>query len=240
VADAFNLPRGAERGTTMRLQPAGRDATSTPGGGSKTMLKVVFVLLAIATLAGAYSCISSNRTSRATAPGPRPKIAAPAQRLATGASGPLAQHTYTIQAHAVVEVARVVGRHDRREYLLQDEAQEPAILVNGLSGGSQEWHLLRRINPPPELTPYDAAAKRRGAAIRIDGRDLRITDLFSSRASAADGPAAGGALPGTLQYGFVATDSAELFVARWTENQIQLHRGAAVNEADVLAALRRP
>ena len=198
--------------------------------------KIVLLLLAGVGLFSARSCLSSRHSSRSVSVAPPPKQAAPAFKLTNGARGTLAQHAYTIESQAIVEVARVSGKHDRREYQLRDETNQRALLVNGLSGGSKEWHLFRLVTPPRDLTPYDAATKRRGAPVNVDGHTLQVADLFQSKALSVEGPDSD-AIPGTVQYGFVAREASDWLIVRWTENQIQFYRGPAVPESDVIAAL---
>jgi hypothetical protein len=238
VADAFKIPRDAAPGTATYLKAAERAASSRSSSSGK-FTKIVLGLLGVASMFSAYSCFSSGRSSRNTftTAAPKPKIAAPALQLPAGAQGSLARHSYIIDGRAVVEIARVAGRHDRREYHLRDEASQPALLVNALSGGSKEWHLFVPAPVPAGLTPYEAATRRKGAPIAIEGRTLRVTDLFQSKATSADGPAGNRALPGAVQYGFVATDAGEWMIARWNETQIEILRGTPIPEAEVLAAL---
>jgi hypothetical protein len=140
----------------------------------------------------------------------------------------------------VTEIARVAGRHDRREYLLRGEDDEPAILVNGLSGGAKEWHLLRPAILPSGLTPYDAAALRRGAPFTFADRTVALTDLFLSKTLSVDALDVGvkTVRPGAVEYGFVAATGTNpgVTLARWDEQRVQLLFGAALPEADVLAA----
>jgi hypothetical protein len=237
VADAFKIPRDAAPGTASYLDAAQRNVSAGSSSTSGRFTKIVFALLGVASMFAAYSCVSGKRTSSFSTTGPRPKIAAPVLQLPAGARGSLAQHSYLIEGRALVEIARVAGRHDRREYHLRDESNQLAVLVNGLSGGSKEWHLFRVAPPPEKLTPHDAATRRKGMVVPVDGRSLRITDLFQSKAASADGPAADRALPGVVQYGFVANESGDWLIARWNETQVQILRGTAVPEAEVIAAL---
>jgi hypothetical protein len=236
VADAFKIPRAAAPGSASYLSAAARAAESAPARSSRTFTKIVVAILGAVVLFAVYSCYSGrHRPPRAS--GPQPKLAAPALRLPTGAQGALAQHSYVVDAHAVVEIARVAGRHDRREYLLRDEGSGTALLLNGLSGGSKEWHLFRPVSLPVALTPFDAATRRKGGPVNLEERTLRITDLFQSKALSADGPASSKAKPGAVQYGFVAHEGGDWLVARWNETEIQFLRGAAVAEAEVMQAL---
>lgn len=238
VADAFRIPRDAAPGTASYFETATRNASASSSTSSGTFTKIVLGLLGVASFFAAYSCYFGGRLPTFNS-GPRTRIAAPPLQLPTGAEGSLAQHSYVIDGRALVEIARVAGRHDRREYFLHDEAGQPALLVNGLSGGAKEWHLFRPVAAPADMTPYDAATRRKGAPVTTDGLTLQVADLFQSKTASADGPGGNRALPGAVQYGFVATGASEWLVARWTENQIQFLRGSAVPEADVIAALGR-
>jgi hypothetical protein len=232
LATAFGLPRTSFNAVVSNFSPGG---SSNAAASSGWVSKVVFMLIAASSVFGAYSCFSTRASGTSSAP--RPKLAAPATRLADGAAGSLAQQRYVVAAHAVVEVARVSGRHDRREYVLRTDADDEVLLVNGLSGGAKEWHLLRPIVASPTLTPYEAATQRRGTTLRVDGGSAKIIDLFQSRATAADGVRSSDTLQGVVQYGFVAQDGPHWIVARWTEDRIRWHRGTALPDTEVLSAL---
>jgi hypothetical protein len=126
----------------------------------------------------------------------------------------------------------VVGLHERHEYQLHDEASQPALLVHALSGGSKEWHLFRPAAVPSGMTPYEAATKGKATMLNINGRMIRIVDLFRASAIESAGTVSGKSVSGAVQYGFVATEAGNLLVARWSENQIQFLLGTAVPEAD--------
>lgn len=233
VADAFGFPRNA-------LQPvAALSGSAFNSRAVRFVPKVVMGMMALFTLFGFFSCFSFKFTSGSSGStaAPRPKLAAPAFRLPTGAQGSLAQHRYLINGHAVVEVARTSGRHDRHEYILRDESNTDALLVNGLSGGTKEWHLLRPVAAPAGLTPFEAATKRTGSLVPVEGQMARIVDLYLSKAVATDGPAAAALQPNAVQYGFVARDGDHWILARWNEQRIEWHRGTTIPDPDVSAAL---
>src|SRR5688572_10244715 len=241
VADAFRIPRDAAPGDAApggasQLAAATRIPDSGASSSSSVFTKIAIAMFSAATLFGAYSCFSGKGNS-SFRDRPRAKIAAPALQLSTGARGTLANQHYSVDAHALVEIARVAGRHDRREYRLHDDASQAALLVHGLSGGSKEWHLFRPAAVPAGLTPHDAATKRKGNPVNVDGRTMRIIDLFQSKAISTTGAGNADVLPGPLQYGFIANDSGEWLIARWTENRIQFLRGTAVADAEVVSAL---
>ena len=248
VSAAFGFARGATRSVSPNASSSFRGAEESPasflGGGAATkssglLVKIVLALLVAASLFAAYSCFSRGSSPRISA-GPAAKRPAPPARLATGASGSLTDHRYVVVGQNVVEVARTSGRHERREYLLSEDSALPALLVNGLSGGAQEWHLLRETPVPPELTPYDAATRRKGAPVETAGRTLRVTELFLGKILSADNQpeSTGSSAAGTVHYGFVGREAGDVLVARWTENKIQFYRGTTVPETEVLAAFR--
>lgn len=233
IAEAFGLNSGAPA-----FPAAARSSVAGTSAASKGALMIVGVVLMGVVLFGIYSCSGSGKAPRAASPAPPPKNAAPALPLAQGATGTLAQKAYTVAGHATVEIARVGARHDRHEYSLSGDNGADAFLINGLTGGPQEWHLfvpLAPTGPLAALTPYEAAQRKKGAPVPVAERTLRITELFQAKTLGVDGPGRGEIWP-PLQYGFVAREAEDWLIARWTETGIQFHRGTPLTQSSVLAA----
>lgn len=233
IAEAFGLPAS---GTAFAAPE--RAAAVGPSVQSKGVLTIVGVVLMGLVLVGIYSCNGSPRSARTHSPAPPPKKAAPALRLANGTSGTLAQKACTVAGHATVEIARVGVRHDRHEYSLTGDAGEGALLINGLTGGSQEWHLfvpLAAAGALATLTPHEAAQQKKGAPVPLADRTLRITELFQAKTQGVDG-AGQGVIWLPLHYGFVAREAEDWLIARWTETDIQFYRGRPLAQGAVLAA----
>jgi hypothetical protein len=225
VAQAFGFPPPVA--TSFVREGA---ATSASSGRSNAFSIGVVIILALVTLFAAFACVGGVRRARQAVPA---KKAAPAVQLAPGATGRLAGELFTVEDRTVVGIARVAGRHDRRDYRLLTAAREPALLVQSLNGNPSEWHLFRPANPPADLAEvpaYAAAALRRGAAVTVDGRALRVAELFQVTPSPADGRP-------KPDYGWVARDAETWVVARWNETTLEFLRGRPVPEAEVLAAL---
>jgi hypothetical protein len=183
-----------------------------------------------------YSCSNTRRT--VSAPPPAPKVAASAPRLANGAQGMLQQQRFTITAQAMLELDRVGARHDRREHQLSGDTNERTLLINALTGAPHEWVLFAPIVAAESLAdvpPYSAAALRKGASVTLDGRTWQVTELFLTRPLSVEGAERVPAWT-EVHYGFLARDGNEWLLARWTEREIQFHRGKRVPERDVLAA----
>lgn len=238
VTRAFNLPAAPANVVPNSADRSGfREAASGSSGASGVgwIPKLVLAALGGITLFSGYSCF----TRKAAAPVAAATLPAfaPAVQLAKGAEGTLGTGRFTVAAVSAVAVARPGGRHQRREYDLRDAKGAGALLVNGLSGGSKEWHLLRPIAGPPGLTPVEAARKKKGDAVSADGRGFKIAEVFQAKTLFTELATAGPAKD-AIEYGFLATEGSDVLLARWSETAIQFWRGAAVEETAVSGAFQ--
>lgn len=233
VAEAFGLPNSGPAMTPPELPRLAGAA-----GGSNLTTKFVGAALIGIILFGFFSCGVCSRNPKPVVATPSPvRQKAPALILTLGASGTVAKTTYTVDSHATLEISRVSGQQERHEYLLKSNAGQPALLINGLTGGPREWHILAPFSPSgplATLTPHEAATRRKAGPVILPDRPLRIAELFQSRMQSGRGAAAQVWTP--LQFGFVAREAEDWFIARWTETGIQFYRGGPVAEAAVLAA----
>jgi hypothetical protein len=169
-------------------------------------------------------------------PEPPAKVAAAPVRLPDQAKGVLQGHAYTVRGHAVVEISRPGRKFERHEYLLTDETGATALLVQGLSGLSHEWHLLKPGSFPKSFTPYDAAQVKAGQATTPDGKRSSVAYLFQSKACATDGTVNLHPWPNEVQYGFVLNTPEHWVLARWTEREMQVYSGLWLSVKEVAAA----
>lgn len=240
VAQAFGLP------ATGRTLARASQGTAAPANSQRWINLVVLLLVfPIATAIALTMCQASPRTSRsrtATSPAVRKVSPAPTLRIETGAKGTLAGRNYTVAGRAIVDVARVGQRHGQNEYQLVSEGGETALLVNALAANAHEWHLLLPLSDLPglgQLSPHDAATRRKNDVLPLPGRAFRVTDLLQARTVSRESVATPSAWP-SLQYGFVAREADEWLLARWTEQGIQFHHGRTMPELEVLSALGVP
>lgn len=243
VATAFGFSPERVRPATSSFREESQSFDRETSGPSGLWHKAVLVLLSVAGLSSMRSCFSDWNFSPSITTS-FTKRAAPASVLANGAKGTLGGKTYVVAAQSVTDIARVSGRHQRREYWLRGDGDERALLVNALSGGAKEWHLLRAVPVPAGLNPYDAAALRKGVPVKAGERTYPVSDLFQCKTLSVDatGEAAATLPAGSVEYGFVAGATAGsnqgTVVARWTEKKLQLFAGPAVPDAEVLAAFK--
>ena len=161
---------------------------------------------------------------------------APASRLINGTRGELTNRIFRVAGHALVETARVNQRVEEHEYALVDAAGAPVLLVNGFTGRSDHWLLLRAVTPPPGFTGYEAAALRVGQSVNIESESFPVSALVLTRVQATDGERTGDWRAAT-QYGWVARRDSDWVIARWTETGLRLYRGSEVPDRDVRAVL---
>ncbi|MBI5688781.1 MAG: hypothetical protein HZC55_01695 [Verrucomicrobia bacterium] len=240
VSAAFGLSAsGPTSGAVSSFRDAAQSFSRSSGSDSGSLVtKFVHGAVAVIALLAGNSFCSWRKGAGSSSPTVVQKLQpAPALRLPIGARGELGRDTYTVAAQALVEIGRTRGRFERREYQLSSREGRPAFLVQGLSGGTRQWHLFEAVDSPATFTPFVAAAQRQGTMVQFGQAGATITELFLSQVRTVEGGAAGAGLPAGRQYGFVAASGADWWVARWSESGLTLQRGRAVDEGAVLAAL---
>ena len=195
-----------------------------------TAVVVVVSLLVLGWIG--YSYFSARRSSP-----PNKVQTAPENTLALGQPVLVGGHTYSIGAHAVVEVGRLGQRFQRHEYALSESFEDAAWLVNGLDGNLQRWHVLKRMAIPSGLTPMEAAKLRQARQASLGGRTVGVAQVFLARVVSVEGTKDADLWPDPVQYGFLARAADDWIVARWSEQKLQLYEGRVVDAGQISAAL---
>ena len=229
VAAAFKLPASeSEPG------PASGAYVSEPGASSGLIVKIIPAVLTALIGFAAYSQWQTTHQRRAPA-----KPITRAAPLVTGSSGNLSSISWAVAGHAVVQIAKQGAVYDCHEYHLRDDAGKSALLVCGLTGNPTDWHLLRSASSVPALTPVQAAARRAGALVTLDGRALVIRDLFQAQVLSRDGELPAGVASENVAFGFIARSPADLALVRWTATAIEFYVGTALQEKEAISSFRR-
>lgn len=242
LSQAFNLPAlqpevaPNDSSATSHLSAGGLRSDSGAKPAVSWMTKLVLAALGGITLFSGYSCFSRKTAPATSASAP---AFAPVVQLLNGAEGTLGAERFTVAALSAVEIARPGGRHARREYAIRGANGDRALLVNGLTGGSKEWHLLRPAAVPAGLMPVEAARKKKGEALPLDGRAFTIAEVFQAKTLFTE-PAAASPAGEPIEYGFIATEGADVLLVRWGETAVRCWRGSAVPEGSIEAAFGKP
>lgn len=242
VATAFGL-RGPE--FNRFLQSAGSSSVFGSSGflsgtsadeaeaGSKRVLQIVLAVLLIAmAFVGFTTCRSPRR------PATVEKVAAPTAPFAFGQEGNWEGRTWSLRAHAVVEIAEVGRLFERHEYHLTDATGNRALLVCGMKPGAADWIWFTPLEPLEPPTPAQAGALQAGETVNIDGWVGPITELFQlvNRQTSSELP---DVRDGDLQFGFTVQSGTGLVQARWNATRITFWRGKIVPAKVLLEAFKR-
>jgi hypothetical protein len=233
ITEAFNLPKMPALSRALAaggsLAAAGETAESMSYG---WLLK----LIVFAAVIGAW--FFASRPAGWRSPVPLTKPSPPAPTLALGASGTLKNWAFTVTGRAAVKIEKVGALYDCREYELSRAGGGRARLVCGLSGNAKEWHLMIPFTPEEPPTPLEAAAKRAGDKVTLDGSETIVHELFRAKCVACDGAFASGVMPGAVRFGFLSRGPDRWLMARWNETGIEFYLGVASSEQETLAAFK--
>ncbi|MBI3879919.1 MAG: DUF4178 domain-containing protein [Verrucomicrobia bacterium] len=230
VSNAFGLPKPVPSVTAIPTRP------NNSSGISGTVTSVAMFALYVWFSIGDFSC-SGNRAPRRAAAIVKPPT--PVSPLFVGAEGMLAGKIWRIRKHTVVEITAPRARFDRHEYQLAAADGSTAVLLHWLTPNERDWHLLLRAQAEPELTPQQAATRKPGDALTVDGRTARIADLYVSRVQFAEDTTTLLEENGVVAFHFLARAGKEIVVVDWTERGIQFLRGRSVRKSEVEAAFLR-
>jgi len=153
---------------------------------------------------------------------PPPKLVATAVPLSVGHRGVLSGHAYKIDAHAVLEVSRMGRGFDRHEFILVDPEGHRVLLISDPGDSPTAWYQMTSLTVPVELTPFRAAEFRPDTRAKIAGASVRIAQLFATKVLNSEGHVTGEFWPSAIQFAFVAKSKEAVFMARWTESNLNL------------------
>jgi hypothetical protein len=237
VARAFGLPAEERRSLFPALAMAG-GANSSTQGVSGLAMKILPLLAGLAVVIILVSRFSSGHVRRGWSS--IGKTPAPQGQLPTGSAGKLEGRNYRIRAHTLVEIAAVGARFDRHEYLLSDEEENSALLIQGLAAGAKDFFLFLPLEPIEPLTPERAAALRVGDIANVDGVAAPVQEMFQCRVSRSDGAAPPDVRAGDSLFGFIGRTNSTVLLVRWANGRITFHRGRSFSEKAVSAAFSIP
>lgn len=192
------------------------------------LCRAALLITASLTLAG---CASS------TSPQPAPGSAitsALREQLVPGQRGQLAGYSFTIAAAAQVEVNRGGEKWVRHEFDLVGAPGPRALLLNGLNGDLDEWHLLVPPQLPPVFSPDEADHKKPGDVVVANQITTHITDTWQSRTVAVTGDSVLLGAKNEVLRGFTTHGTNEWMLVRWHEFRMWIHIGEALPAAEVL------
>ena len=127
-----------------------------------------------------------------------------------------------------------------QEFHLVGESGNTGTLVFEETEHGPEWKLFRLFEPAQPLPVAEAAAKRVGDTVNLDGTPTRVTLVGQSRVYHLEGEPPEGVEVGDVSRYFNADTGRRMLVASWSGDEIEFYEGEDVPAALVRTAFGLP
>ncbi|MBP9902514.1 MAG: DUF4178 domain-containing protein [Verrucomicrobia subdivision 3 bacterium] len=119
--------------------------------------------------------------------------------------------------------------------LVADDGQS-VTLVFEVGERGPEWRMFTLFEPEFSMTAADAATRRIGDRLNLEGTDLRVTLVDESRVYHIEGEAPVGVEVGDGAHYFNAQAGKDMVVVSWTGDEVEYYRGVDLAGGTVTAA----
>ena len=126
------------------------------------------------------------------------------------------------------------------EFNLVTDSGEAATLVFEQTQRGPEWRWFTMFEPEFELPAEDAATKRVGDIVNLDGVDVTVTLVQESRIYVIDGQAPEGQRVGSRANYFNAEAGSKMIVVSWTGKEMEYYKGVTISAGMVASAFNLP
>ena len=126
------------------------------------------------------------------------------------------------------------------EFNLVTDSGEAATLVFEQTQRGPEWRWFTMFEPEFPMPAEDAATKRVGDIVNLDGVDVTVTLVQESRIYLIDGQAPEGQRVGSRANYFNAEAGSKMIVVRWTGQEMEYYKGVTISAGMVAAAFNLP
>lgn len=127
-------------------------------------------------------------------------------------------------------------RYYWNEFHLVGENGDEATLVHEVGDRGVEWRMFVMFAPEYALTAAEAARKRIGDRINLEGTDARITLVDESRVYYIEGDAPEGVELGDVANYFNARLGKDMIVVSWSGEEVEYYRGKDITGGLVATA----
>ena len=122
------------------------------------------------------------------------------------------------------------------EFNLVNDGGESATLVFEETERGGTWRLFTLFEPEYPMTAADAATRRVGDQLNLDGHDVRVTLVDESRVYEIEGEAPEGVEIGDVAHYFNAEAPNRMLVVSWTGDEVEYYRGVTLKDGTVASA----
>jgi hypothetical protein len=160
--------------------------------------------------------------------------------LKVGMTGTFSGITYRVLGRSVMGVVDDGTTYYWNEFNLQSDSGQATTLVYEVTDNAPEWRLFTMFDPQFPITAADAANKRVGDPLNLDGTDVRVTLLDQSRVYYIEGQAPEGEDVGDRAQYFNAEAGSKMIVVSWTGDEVECYHGVTVSASVVAKAFNLP
>ena len=153
-----------------------------------------------------------------------------------GMTGNFSGTQYRVVGRVVMGVVEGGQTYYWNEFNLETDARESATLVCEQTERGGEWRLFSLFEPESPITAQDAATKRVGDPLNLDGTDVRVTLVEQSRVYFIEGKAPEGVEVGDIANYFNAGGGSNMDVVSWTGEEVECYHGVNLPRGVVSAA----
>src|ERR1043166_9466200 len=122
------------------------------------------------------------------------------------------------------------------EFNIVDDAGKPATLVFEETARGGEWKLFTMFEPEYPMTAEDAATRRAGDELNLEGTQVRVTLVDESRVYHIEGEAPEGVEVGDVAHYFNTESRGTMIVVSWTGGEVEFFRGVDLPRGSVARA----
>jgi hypothetical protein len=126
------------------------------------------------------------------------------------------------------------------EFNLVTDSGEAATLVFEQTQRGPEWRWFTMFEPEYPMPAEDAATKRIGDVVNLDGVDVTVTFVQESRIYLIDGRAPEGQRVGSRANYFNAEAGSKMIVVSWTGTEMEYYKGVTISAGMVASAFNLP
>ncbi len=146
-----------------------------------------------------------------------------------GMTGTFSGVSYRVLGRSVLGVIDDGRSYYWNEYNLRADSGESAILVYDTSDRIAEWRWFTTFEPQTPITATEAATKRLGDRINLDGTEVRVTLRDHSRVYLVEGEPPEGEAVGTQADYFNAESGQDMIVVSWTGDEVDCYHGKTIS-----------
>jgi hypothetical protein len=153
-----------------------------------------------------------------------------------GMTGNLAGTQYRVVGRVVLGEGEEGGTYYWNEFNLESDAGEVATLVYEQTERGGEWRLFHRFEPACPMTAADAATKREGDPLDLEGMHMFVRLVSQSRVYHIEGKAPEGEEVRDVAHYFNAVTGNNMIVVSWTGEEVEFYRGLDLSPTTVSSA----